>query len=245
MTARVRINRFLSGAGLCSRRKSEELIKQGVVFVNGEKVENLSLTIDPENDTVTVHGKEVRWYQNTLVLVLNKPVGVLSTAHDSFNRKTVIDCAQENGYTERLFPVGRLDLDTSGILIITNDGDLAYRLTHPRFKIEKTYHVTVEGRVSDEVMRRLESGIQHGDFSTQPCTVTVLDRRKDSTELEVILREGRKRQIRRMFSYFGHTVIKLHRSALGDLEFKNLGTGDIRPLTEEEEDRLREMTGLV
>ncbi len=245
MTELVRINRYLATAGLGARRKCEELIKSGVVCVNGERIENFKLKIDPRRDRVTVDGKKVLWNQKRLVLVLNKPTGVLSTASDSFNRKTVINLVREKGYTERLFPVGRLDLDTSGILIITNDGDLAYRLTHPRFKIEKTYRVTVEGMVSDETVRNLESGIRHGDFSTLPCKVTILDRDRDHTKLEVILKEGRKRQVRRMFSHFGHTVLKLHRSAMGDLEFRDLQTGDIRLLTEEEENRLRELTGLV
>jgi pseudouridine synthase len=245
MSEQVRINRFLASAGLGARRKCEDLIRSGVVSVNGERVETLDLKIDPDKDQVFVNGKEVHWNQKRLVLVLNKPTGVLSTASDSFNRKTVIQLAMEKGYTERLFPVGRLDLDTSGILIITNDGDLAYRLTHPRFKIAKTYRVTVEGRVSGETVRKLESGIREGGFATQPCSVTILDQQKDVTELEVILKEGRKRQIRRMFSHFGHTVLKLHRRALGDLDFENLKVGEIRPVTEQEENRLRELTGLV
>jgi 23S rRNA pseudouridine2605 synthase len=245
MTERVRINRFLAAAGLGARRKCEELIRSGVVRVNGERIASLNITIDPEKDLVSVDGKEVRRKQKRLVLVMNKPTGVLSTASDSFNRRTVIQLAHKKGYTERLFPVGRLDLDTSGILIITNDGELAYRLTHPRFKIEKTYRVTVAGRVSGETVRKLESGIRRGDFSTRPCRVTIIEEGTDYTELEVILKEGRKRQIKRMFSSFGHTVLKLHRSALGDLDFKNLQVGDIRPVTKQEENRLRELTGLV
>lgn len=245
MTELVRINRYLAMAGLGARRKCEELIRSGIVFVNGERIENFNLKIDPHTDLVTIDGKEVRWNQTRRVLVLNKPAGVLSTASDSFSRKTVIHLVRDKGYTERLFPVGRLDLDTSGMLIITNDGDLAYRLTHPRFKIEKTYRVTVEGIVSEETVRNLESGIRHGEFSTLPCKVTIVNKEKNRSKLEVILKEGRKRQIKRMFSHFGHKVLKLHRSAIGDLEFGNLETGDIRLLTEEEENRLRELTGLV
>ena len=241
----MRINRFLAAAGLGSRRKCEELIRKGVVFVNARRVETLSLTIDPEKDSVTVLGKPVTVPTATVVLVLNKPVGVLSTVTDSFDRKTVIDTAREKGYEDRLFPVGRLDLDTSGLLILTNDGDLAYRLTHPRFKIEKTYRVTVEGNISDEAVSRIASGIKTDDFVTQPCEVKVTARKGGKSELTVTLREGMKRQVRRMFALFGHKVIALHRTTLGDLEFKDLKLGEIRPLTKREERRLRELTGLV
>lgn len=245
MRSVLRINRFLAAAGLGSRRKCEELIRKGVVFVNDRRVETLTLTIDPEKDSVTVLGKPVAMRTATVVLVLNKPVGVLSTVSDSFDRKTVIDIACEKGYEDRLFPVGRLDLDTSGLLILTNDGDLAYRLTHPRFKIEKTYRVTVEGNISDEAVSRIASGIKTDDFVTQPCEVKVTMRKGSKSELTVTLREGMKRQVRRMFALFGHKVIALHRTTLGDLEFKDLKLGEIRPLTKREERRLRELTGLV
>ncbi len=245
MRSVLRINRFLAAAGLGSRRKCEELIRKGVVFVNARRVETLTLTIDPEKDSVTVLGKSVTMRTATVVLVLNKPVGVLSAVTDSFDRKTVIDIAREKGYEDRLFPVGRLDLDTSGLLILTNDGDLAYRLTHPRFKIDKTYRVTVEGNISDEVVSRIASGIKTDDFVTQPCEVTVTVKKGNTSELTVTLREGMKRQVRRMFAFFGHKVIALHRTTLGDLEFKDLKLGEIRPLTKREERRLRELTGLA
>ena len=245
MSARVRINRFLSTAGLGSRRKCEELIRKGVVFVNGKRIEDLSVTIDPDKDSISVDGKQVKWTQKKIVLILNKPAGVISAVVDSFKRKTVIDLARENGYTERLFPVGRLDLDTSGVLVITNDGELAYRLTHPRFKIEKTYLVKVEGEITDEVVSRISSGIISGDFVTKPCKIKVLKRECGITELEVKLKEGRKRQIRRMFGLFAHKVVSLHRIALGDLEFKDLEIGEIRPMTPGEKRHLRHLSGLV
>jgi len=245
MSARIRINRFLSTAGLGSRRKCEELIRKGVVYVNGERAEDLSLRIDPETDLVLVDGRRVIRNQKTVLLVLNKPTGVLSTVTDSFKRKTVIDLARENGFMERLFPVGRLDLNTSGILILTNDGSLAYKLTHPRFKIEKKYVVEVEGRISDEIVSNIASGIVKGDLVTQPCKIKVVKRKSESIELEVKLKEGRKRQIRRMFGLFEHKVLKLHRSAFGGLEFKDLTIGEIRLLTPAEEHRLRQLARLA
>ena len=245
MGDKIRINRFLAAAGLGSRRKCEELIRKGLVFVNGESVDKLAVLIDPESDSITVDGVPVRYEGKSFVLVLNKPPGVLSTVTDSFRRKTVIDLAREQGFTDRLFPVGRLDLDTTGIILLTNDGYLAYRLTHPRYKIEKTYDVVVEGRISARAVSRIAGGIGEGDFVTRPCEVAILKKYDDRTLLRVVLREGRKRQIKRMFALCGHKVIELRRIALGDLRFEDLETGAVRPLTKNEERRLRELTGLL
>ncbi len=245
MKPRIRINRFLACSGLGSRRKCEELIRRGTVTLNGVIVERLSIEVDPETDEVKVDGQRVAPSSKSIVLVINKPAGVLSTVTDSHGRRTVIDIAGEQGYRDRLFPVGRLDLDTTGILILTNDGNLAYRLTHPGFKVEKTYHVSVENEVTDKSVTALESGIRKGSFETQPCKVRILKRRKNRTELEVVLKEGKKRQVRRMFAILGYRVAALHRKALGNLEFNDLNIGDIRPLTVKEENRLRELTGLI
>ena len=168
MSPRMRINRFLASAGIGSRRKCEELIREGRVRINGEAVPELARFIDTESDTVTLDGKPVGGADDRLILVINKPGGVLSTVSDDRGRKTVIALAREKGFAERLFPVGRLDIDTTGILLLTNDGDLAYRLTHPRFKIEKRYVVTVEGIIEDETVRKLETGIDLGDYVSHP-----------------------------------------------------------------------------
>jgi pseudouridine synthase len=244
MSAKVRINRYLAAAGFGSRRKCEDLVRRGLVSINGEAVENLATIVDPDVDSIAVDGRVVDRTVPAKVFILNKPVGVLSTVTDSFGRKTVIDLVREQGIMERLFPVGRLDLDTSGILILTNDGDLAYRLTHPRFKIEKTYRVTVEGRVMEETTSRIARGVDLGGYTTKPCTVAIVGRGKDTTTLEVRLMEGRKRQIRRMFAGFGHKTVELARTALGDLEFSDVAAGGIRALTKREERRLRELAGL-
>ncbi|MBN2069836.1 MAG: rRNA pseudouridine synthase [Candidatus Krumholzibacteriota bacterium] len=244
MVARIRINRFLAASGLGSRRKVEDLIKRGSVFVNGLEIRDLSARVDPERDIVTLDGEEIINAPGSLVLVMNKPVGVLSTVTDSHNRKTVLQLAREKGYNERLYPVGRLDLNSSGIIFLTDYGDLAFRLTHPRYKIEKTYIVTVKGNVSKKTVREMASGVQIDDFTTKPCEVRILEGDGEKTTVEIVLREGRKRQIRRMFSAFGHKVISLHRSAIGDLVFNDLDPGGIRRLTEGEEKHLKELVGL-
>jgi 23S rRNA pseudouridine2605 synthase len=245
MSAPVRINRWLASAGVASRRKCDELVRAGLVSVNGRTLTQLGALVDPERDAVAVEGRLVARPHAAVALVLHKPAGVLSTVTDSYHRKTVIDLAREHGFSERLFPVGRLDLDTSGILLLTNDGDLAYRLTHPRFKIEKTYRLTVEGSVGDDAIEAISSGVDLGGYRTKPCAVTLVARSSGRTTLEVRLTEGRKRQIRRMFAAFGHRTIELARTALGDLRFEDLAPGAMRLLSEREERRLRELAGLT
>ena len=148
MSPIIRINRFLASAGLGSRRKCEDLVNGGKVFINENLVTSLSTTVNTGSDIVTIDGKRIEISAPSIILVLNKPRGILSAAVDERNRKTVIDLARDNGFTERLFPVGRLDMDTSGIILLTNDGDLSYRLTHPKYKIDKTYIVTIDGKIS-------------------------------------------------------------------------------------------------
>jgi pseudouridine synthase len=241
----LRINRYLAAAGFGSRRTCDDLIRKGDVRINGERVASLSMLIDPDSDEVTVDGVIVGGVEDHVLLVLNKPAGVMSTAIDTHGRRTVIDIAREAGYAERLFPVGRLDLETSGLLLITNDGDLAYRLTHPKYKVEKTYEVIVRGRIEKGTVERLARGVDIDGYRTQPCSVNLLERRTDSTALEIRIKEGRKRQIRRMLKACGHEVTDLRRTAIGDLTFDDLETGDIRPLTAREEKRLRELSGLA
>lgn len=245
MSGAVRINRYLAGVGYGSRRACEELIRRGAVRVNGAVLTKLAASIDPESDAVTVDGRPVAPPARRLVLVLNKPAGVMSTVIDTHGRRTVVDIAREQGHRERLYPVGRLDLDTSGILILTNDGDLAYRLTHPRFKIEKRYRVVVAGSVALETMRSIAAGVDLDGYRTKPCRVSLVSRDRGTTTMDVFLKEGRKRQIRRMFARFGHPVVSLERTALGDLTFEDLAPGAVRALAGAEERRLRELAGLA
>jgi len=242
--SRYRINRFLAAAGLGSRRKCEDLVREGRVRVNGEIADSLSMLI-ADDDTVTVDGRRVAPDEERVTLVMNKPGGVLSTVSDDFGRRTVADLAGERGWRQRLFPVGRLDMDTTGILLLTDDGVLAYRLTHPKHKVEKRYRVTVEGRVSDETAGKIASGVDLGGYVTRPCAVRVEKRGTDRSVLEVVLKEGRKRQIKRMFAAAGHRVLELERTGYGGLQFPDLGPGDLRRLTREEEDAIRKLTGLL
>ena len=245
MGEKIRINRYLAASGFGSRRSCEDLVIRGRVFMNGERISDLATLVEPGVDMVTVDGAPADAREKPVVLVLNKPVGVLSTVRDSFKRRTVIDLAREHGHTGRVFPIGRLDLDTSGILLLTNDGRLAHRLMHPRFKIEKTYRVTVEGDVGGESLARIAKGVALDGAITMPCGVRVLQRRAGTTVLEIKLKEGRKRQIRRMLSTCGHRVLALHRKALGSLEFRDCAPGAIRPLTARELARLRSLAGLT
>jgi len=240
----MRINRFLASAGFGSRRKCEDLVRAGSVSINGMVNVNLAATVDGESDVVTVDGTRAVPRGNTRIFVLNKPAGVLCTVSDEKKRKTVLDVAAEKGYGRRLFPVGRLDMYTSGIILLTDDGDLTYRLTHPRYKIDKVYIVKVAGEVSDSEIARIASGIDLDGEKTGPCGIAVLKRNKSETIAEVVLREGRNRQIRRSFMEIGHKVRRLHRKALGELEFKDLAEGDMRPLSALEEKILRRQTGL-
>lgn len=241
----MRINRFLAAAGFGSRRRCEDLVRQGKVSINGVQVKDLSSQVDTESDTVLVGTIKVELPKSRLVLVMRKPRGVLSAAKDSRGRKTVVDLAKEKGYGDRIFPVGRLDLDTSGLLILTNDGDLAYRLAHPRFKIEKTYRVTVRGLVSNRTIEKLSRGIDLDGYRTRPCRVILLEGSNERSILEVHLGEGRKRQIKRMFSKYGHEVEDLERIAIADLTFDDLPMGAVRPLRTDEYLRLRQLAGLL
>jgi len=234
MGDKIRINRYLAMSGISSRRECEKLIKSGRVSVNGKILKELSIFVDPETDDVRVDGEKTHIVSKHLVLVLNKPVGVMSTVKDTHGRKTVIDIAREHGFEERLFPVGRLDLNSSGIILITNDGDLAYRIAHPKFNVTKTYEVVIVGEPSDESIEKIKKGLKLPDLITSPCEARIIKKKKEETVLEVKLNEGKKREIRRIFAHFGNKVIKLHRKAIGNLRFDDLREGAIRPLKKDE-----------
>ncbi|MDZ7859955.1 MAG: pseudouridine synthase [Candidatus Krumholzibacteriota bacterium] len=245
MTNKIRINRYLAGAGLGSRRKCEKFILNGSVKVNGNPVNRLSLKVEPEKDIVVFDGKEIKYKQEKTLLVLNKPAGVLSSASDNRGRKTVIDIAREEGYSERLYPVGRLDIDTTGVILLTDDGDLAYRLTHPKHEIPKIYQVRVKGKIGRNDLRNVSGGIDIGGYITAPCKVETKRISSKFSDIEVTIREGKNRQIKRMFDAIGHKVISLNRKSIGGLEFDNLKIGEIRTLSESEENLLREKTGVT
>ena len=250
-----RLSKVLASRGVASRRRCEELIAEGRVRVNGRVVTEQGTRIDAERDTVEVDGRPVGPVRRRYVL-LNKPVGYISTARDPRGRRTVLDLVPS---TNRLYPVGRLDLTSEGLLLLTNDGALAERLTHPRYEHEREYWVLVEGRPSRVVLDRLRSGIDLEDGRTWPAAVTRLAQRTvenglrlprrsgkgaKGTWLRVVIHEGRKRQVRRMCEAIGHPVKRLVRMRMGPLHLKKLRSGEWRELTEEEVRGLRAEVGL-
>jgi len=229
----VRLNRYLASAGVGSRRAVDELIRAGRVTVNGE-VGELGAAVG-DGDVVAVDGRTVA-PQELAYLMLHKPSGVVTTASDPQRRRTVVDLVES---PERVYPVGRLDRDTTGQLLLTNDGELANRLAHPRQGVDKTYVVEVEGDPPPEAIRRLAEGVELDDGPTAPARA----RRLGAGRLELVIHEGRNRQVRRMCEAVGHPVRRLHRTAYGPLELDTLAPGSWRPLTAEEVAALRPETG--
>ena len=229
-----RLQKYLANCGICSRRKAEELIKYGKVSVNGKIVTELGTKINPKVDKVTYNGKEVKEESKHVYILLNKPIGYVTTAKDQFDRDTVMDLVKVK---ERLVPVGRLDMYTSGALILTNDGDFVYQVTHPKHEIEKTYTVTIKGIVTDEEVEALRKGVKIDDYIiTKPARVKILkiDEEKNQTRLEITIHEGKNRQIRKMCEAIGHKVLALHRSKIAGIGVKDLDLGKWRYLSEKE-----------
>ncbi|MDS1030663.1 pseudouridine synthase [Bacillota bacterium LX-D] len=227
-----RIQKVLARAGVASRRASEDLITQGKVFVNGEKITQLGYKVDPEEDEVVVEGQNIKINKNKIYILLNKPTGYVTTLKDPQGRKTVIDLLKD--VPTRLFPVGRLDLNTEGLLILTNDGDFTYKLTHPKHQVKKTYIALVKGIPDQRGIRRLQKGIELEDGMTAPAIVRIIQKFKNSAKVEVVIHEGRNRQVRRMLAAIGHPVLSLKRTKIGNLNIGNLKTGEYRLLKPEE-----------
>ncbi|WP_322905533.1 pseudouridine synthase [Paenibacillus campi] len=232
-----RLQKILAQAGIASRRKSEELILAGKVMVNGEVVTELGTKADPTVDEITVDGRSIA-AEKKVYYMLNKPKGVITSASDPEGRKIVQDYMK--GVKERVYPVGRLDYDSEGLLILTNDGELANKLTHPRHHVPKTYLVTVEGVPHGEALEKFRNGIQLEDGMTKPAEADYydVDTDKKQATIRVTIYEGKNRQIRRMFEALSHKVIRLKRISFGELLIGNLKRGIYRPLTKEEIDQL-------
>ena len=228
----VRIQKFLARAGVASRRGSEDLMTAGRVAVNGVTVTELGAKVDPSVDSVSVDGRVVTVAEQPVYLALNKPCGVVTTMSDPQERTTVATLAPVKQHPG-LFPVGRLDYETTGLLLFTTDGEIAHRLLHPRWKVEKTYRVLVDGRVAEPELDRLREGVSLDDGLTAPARVVAL-RRGPTSYCEIAIREGRKRQVRRMFSAIGHPVIELQRVSFGPVELGDLGKASWRYLTPDE-----------
>ncbi len=239
-----RLQKILCEAGYGSRRACEELIEAGAVTVNGELVDALPAWVDPAGDEIRVNGKRLRPKERHVYLMLFKPRGVVSTNSDPEGRVRAVDLVKHPA-NPRLYPVGRLDLDSSGLLLLTNDGELANRLTHPRYEVHKGYEVTVGGTLTDEDVAYLEEGIFLHDRDgvgkrTSESQLTLLKRDRTRTLLYMELREGRNRQIRRMLQRVGHPVKKLRRVRMGPLQLKGLAVGEWRELTAYELKSLRD-----
>jgi 23S rRNA pseudouridine2605 synthase len=229
----MRLAKHLAHAGVASRRAAEQLVFAGRVTVGGEVVRDPARDVG-EGDAIAVDGKPVGAAEHErAVYVVNKPVGVVSTAHDTHGRRTIVDLVRGKG---RLYPVGRLDADTTGLILLTDDGELAYRLTHPSFEVPKTYRAVVRNPpVREPALRRLREGVELDDGRTAPARV----RRIGAGELEITIHEGRKRQVRRMCDAVGHRVESLERVAFGPMRLGTLPAGGHRKLTPAEVERLR------
>ena len=218
---KMRLQKYLAEAGIASRRKSEELIKQGKVSVNEKVVTELGTQVIPNVDIVKYEGKEVIIDNNFVYILLNKPIGYVTTAKDQFGRDSVLDLVKTN---KRLVPVGRLDMYTSGALILTNDGNFVYKVTHPKHEIEKTYTVTIKGIVTYEEVSKLKNGVEIEDYTTKPAKVKILktDDEKNQSRLEITIHEGKNRQVRKMCEAIGHKVLALHRSKIAGIGVKDI-----------------------
>lgn len=230
-----RLQKFLAKCGVCSRRKAEELILSGRVMVN-EKVVNKVVLVDPNKDTVKVDGEKVFYEENKVYIMLNKPLGVITSSSDQFNRKTVLDIVKVK---ERVFSVGRLDYDTSGLLILTNDGDLSYKMTHPSHEVEKTYIALVKGIPNDSEIERFKKGLKIDDYTTSPAYIEIVKENKNTSTLKIKIHEGRNRQVRKMCSAIGHDVISLKRVSIGKINLRDLEIGKWRFLTDKEVNYLK------
>ena len=229
-TQAERLHKILSRAGVASRRMAETLIQQGRIQVNGETVTRLGTTVDPRHDRILIDGQPLGALPRPLYFLLHKPVGVVSTLKDPQGRPTVRDLLR--GVQERVFPVGRLDYASSGLLLLTNDGELTERLLHPRYQLPRTYHAKVSGVPTPAALQALRQGVRLEDGAVSaPATVRILRASETKTWLELTLREGRNREVRRMCTAVGHSVEKLIRVRFGPFELNSLPVGAYRPLT--------------
>ena len=220
----IRLQKYIADCGITSRRKAEELIKQGKIKVNGNIVTELGTKINPQKDVVLYENRQIKQEKNYVYILLNKPIGYVTTVKDQFQRNSVLDLVKVK---ERIVPVGRLDMYTSGALILTNDGDFVYKWTHPKHEIEKTYNVTLKGIVTNEEIQKLKVGVDIGGYITKPAKVKILkiDKEKNISRLQIIIHEGKNRQIRKMCDSIGKKVLALHRSKIGNYDVKDLPIG--------------------
>ena len=234
----MRINKFLATAGVASRRKCDKLISDGLVTVNG-RLSTLGTDVDELHDSVCVDGKKVSLTKKYSYYMMNKPKGYVCTVKDDKDRKTVMDLLPPS--IGRVFPVGRLDYDSEGLLIFTNDGDLSNRLMHPSNEIPKTYLVKIEGSLDDKALDTIRRGVIIDGVKTKKCTIKIVDETKNFTKYHVIVTEGKNREIRKMFLTVGKEVKFLKRIRIGDLGLGSLNRGDVRKLSQNEVEYLKKL----
>lgn len=230
----VRLQKFIANSGICSRRNAEKLILDGKIQVNGKTITELGTKINPDTDVVIYNGREIKQNTKHVYILLNKPIGYVTTVKEQFGRPTVIDLIK--GIDEKLLPVGRLDMYTSGALILTNDGDFIYKVTHPKNEVEKTYNATVRGIITREDVENLEEGVVIDDYTSGKAKVRILkiDEQKKTSRVQITIHEGKNREVRKMCEAVGKPVIALHRTRIGNIEVKDLKLGTWRFLSEKE-----------
>ena len=233
-----RLQKVLAAAGVGSRRECEDYISVGRVAVDGQVVTELGTSVDPDKQTILLDGEPVK-IEPKVYWWLNKPAGVLCTVRDTHGRTIVLDLLPKTN--QRVYPVGRLDEESTGLLLLTNDGDLAERLTHPRFGVPKTYHVLVAGRIGREELEKLRQGVWLSEGKVKPHQVVRLRNEGNATRLQIVLREGKNREIRRLLARLGHKVMRLERVAIGPIRIRRLRRGHARPATTEEIRMLRKL----
>lgn len=228
-----RLQKYLANQGICSRRKAEQYILDGKVKVNGKIVTELGTKINIETDKVEFAGKPVTNETKKVYILLNKPIGYVTTVKDQFNRDTVMQLIK---IKEKVVPVGRLDMYTSGALLLSNDGDFIYQITHPKHEIDKTYQVTLKGQITEEEVEKLKNGVDIDDYITKPAKVRIMkiDNEKNISRIEITIHEGKNRQVRRMCEAIEKRVLALHRSKIGNLSVKDLKLGTWRYLSQKE-----------
>ena len=224
----IRLNKYIASSGICSRRMADKMIDDKKVEVNGELVVEKGKIINLDKDIVKINGKDIKIKEKKEYILLNKPVGYITTSKEQFGRPCVLDIIKDN--TTRVYPVGRLDMDTSGLLILTNDGDITNKITHPRNHIYKTYEVVTKNELSNENIDKLEKGVDIGGYITQPAKVSKIGKNK----FNVTISEGKNRQIRKMFESIDNKVIKLKRISIGKLKLDNLKIGEYKYISLDE-----------
>lgn len=233
-----RLQKVMAQAGVASRRKSEELIIKGKVKVNGKVVTELGIKVDPQKDTIKVNGKEIS-KEKPVYILLNKPKGYITTMEDQFDRPIVLDLVKD--VPQRLHSIGRLDYDTEGLLLLTNDGSLTYALTHPSHQVEKTYIVRAKGRITSSAIRTLEKGVMLDDGMTAPAKAELLKGKMDHSVIKLTIHEGRNRQVRRMMDKVGFPVLRLKRVEMGPIRLGHLHPGGYRHLSQREVKQLKKL----